>query len=36
MISETELSALLAEAGETIPTPAGVEAIREDHDGFPA
>jgi hypothetical protein len=29
MISETELSDLLTEAGEAIPTPAGVEAILE-------
>ena len=29
MISETELSALLSEAGDAIPTPAGVEAILE-------
>jgi hypothetical protein len=29
MISETELSELLTEAGEAIPTPAGVEAILE-------
>jgi hypothetical protein len=29
MISETELSGLLSEAGEAIPTPAGVEAILE-------
>jgi hypothetical protein len=29
MISDTELAALLAEAGEAIPTPAGIEAILE-------